>query len=34
MLADLRAALAAAVREFKRSRWARRNAKRWGNLPF
>jgi len=35
MLDDLRAAICAAVREFKRRRWARRNAKRFGiGLPF
>lgn len=34
MFADLIAAARAAVREFKRHRWARRNAKRWDNLPF
>lgn len=34
MFADLRAALRAFVREFKRLRWKRRNAERWGNLPF
>jgi hypothetical protein len=34
MLADLKAAIRAAVREFKRLRWKRRNAQRWSGLPF
>lgn len=34
MLADLKQSILAAVREFKRLRWKRRNAQRWGSLPF
>ncbi len=34
MLQDILCALRAAVREFKRRRWAHRQAKRWENLPF
>lgn len=34
MWADLKQSIRAAVREFKRLRWKRRNAKRCGALPF
>lgn len=34
MWADLKAAVRAALREFRRLRWKRRNAQRWSGLPF